>query len=482
MDARAPNLFQRLTRRWDAVHPYNAAQVLCVRGRVSASAAADAWADSLRALGLGSVRVQTDSRFEHIVLNGQMSRYPLRQLDAATSLEQHLSNELNRPFDDPAEPPFRPFLLESNDDCRLGLVYQHWVGDSVSVRLVLREWFVRLFDPSSARNSPLDHDPRGYWRLFGARSNWRLDETVLSAFRSHMRHRRVRKVRSAGPDDYPVRVLLREAPAGLISRLKEYAAEEGVRLHDVLLAAVAVACDRFVPSQPRKNRPDLSVGSIIDLRRHAPADLSDSFGLFLGFTDVVCRPHDLSNWQRLLRTIAAQNSAHRRGGIAQASMAWMWAALAINPLVPDRNLYRFYRKELPMAGGLSNVTLNDSWAARYHPDPLREYLRVSPTGPLVPLVFSTTTLGDRLFVAMTHRQALLEAGTASEMCESFVSRLCSCSGVLPLSSREHAVSARDVTDRPTATLPGQDVRPPAQRKRPMDQFAARPRRSARKCS
>lgn len=426
------NLFQRLTRRWDAVHPYNAAQVLRVRGRLDPCAATDAWAGSLRALGLGRVRVHANLRFDHQVLNGEMSQYPPRQLPAAASLEEHLGSELNRPFDDPDEPPFRPFLLPtSDDDTYFGVVYQHWIADSVSIRLVLREWFTRMCDPSQTRAAsgpePQFHGTdRGYWRLFAARGNWRLDETVLAAFHSHMRYRRVRKIRRVGREDYPVKVLLREAPPGLIEPLKEYAFGEGVRLHDVLLSAVAEACERHVPFQPRRNRPDLSVGSIIDLRRHASADLADAFGLFLGFTHVVCRPRDLADWRRLLRAVAAQNEAHRRTGIAPASMAWMFAALAINPLVPDPNLYRFYRKELPMAGGLSNVPLHDTWAARWHPDPLREYLRVSPTGPLVPLVFSTTTLGRRLFIAMTHRQALLAPQAAEAMLQTFINRLHSC--------------------------------------------------------
>jgi hypothetical protein len=477
MDAHPLNLFQRLTRRWEAVHPYNAAQVLRIRDRIDPAAAGDAWAESLRALGLGRVRLFEQARFEHEVLNGEMADYPACALPAGSSLEEHLGRELNRPFHDPDEPPFRPFLLPVGNDFYFGVVYQHWIADSVSIRLVLREWFAQLYDPSMRRGSPARQAEEGYWRLFGARAGWRLDETILSAFRSHMRHRRVRKVRSAGREDYPVQVLLREATAGLIDPLKEYAAGEGVRLHDVLLAALAEACDRFVPVQSRKTRPDLSVGSIIDLRRHTHPDLNETFGLFLGFTDVVCRPHDLGDWRRLVRSIAAQNRVHRQNGIAQASMTWMLAAQAFNPLVPDRNLYRFYRKELPMAGGLSNVRLNDTWAARYHPDPLREYLRVSPTGPLVPLVFSTTTLGERLFIAMTHRQALLDAPSAGAMIESFIARLRSITGITAPVAAMARVTVENAERPAPGRLPGQKDRHPAKCNRPTDDFVNHARRA-----
>ena len=82
-----------------------------------------------------------------------------------------------------------------------------------------------------------------------------------------------------------------------------------------------------------------------------------------------------------------------------------------------------------MSGGLSNVTLNETWAAQYHPDPLREYLRVSPTGPLVPLVFSTTTLGERLFIAMTYRHSLLSRDRPGQMLDAFIERLAGLAGI-----------------------------------------------------
>ena len=417
------NLFQRLARRWEAVHPYNAAQVLRVAGHVDPSAAGEVWAESLRTLGLGRVRILQDARFQHEVLNGEMARYPLRVLPAETSLASHLTTELNRRFDDPDEPPFRPFLCQRADDFYFGVVYQHWVGDSVAIRCVLREWFTRLFDPAAARRAPLRQPYEGYLHLFGRRGGWRLDEALLSGFRQHMRHRRVRKVRTEGPRDYPVRVSLHESPVGLIERLRSIARADGLKLHDLLLAALTEACDRHVPAQHRRNRPDLSVGSIVDLRRRAAADLNDTFGLYLGFANVVCRRETLKEWDKLVRCVAAQNRLHKSNGLAQASMMWMLAGLAVSPFLTDRTLYKFYRKELPMAGGLSNVNLNESWAARYYPEPLLDYIRVSPTGPLVPLVFSTTTLGSRFSVAMTCREALLSPHAADEMVGSFLDRL-----------------------------------------------------------
>lgn len=417
------NLFQRLTRRWEAIHPYNAAQVMRIGGRIDAGAATAIWGEALRGLGLGRVRVSDAGRFRHEAINGELARFPVRVLPAGASLDAHLTQELNRRFDDPDEPPFRPFLLPGADEFHFGVVYQHWIADSVSIRAVLREWFTRAFDPAAVRARPMRQARQGYWDLFATRDRWRFDEALLAGFRWHMRYRRARKVRTEGTGDYPVRVTRYNTPAGLIDGVRTYARGSGAKVQDVLLAAMAEVCDQFVPAQRRKKRPDLAIGSILDLRRHAHVDLSDTFGLFLGFSNIVCRRQHLDDWPQLLRSVAAQNRGHQRNGPAQASLMWMLGAIALDRFLRDDRLYHFYRKELPMLGGLSNVNLNDAWAARYYPEPLREYVRVSPTGPLVPLVFSTTTLGSKLSFALTCRDTLLAPSGADKMAGAFLQRL-----------------------------------------------------------
>ena len=73
----------------------------------------------------------------------------------------------------------------------------------------------------------------------------------------------MRKVRTLGPQDYPVRVALHSTLNDLITSLLTYARSQGVKLHDVLLAAVAEACARHVPMQARGKRTDVAVGTIV---------------------------------------------------------------------------------------------------------------------------------------------------------------------------------------------------------------------------
>jgi hypothetical protein len=428
MHAAAMNVFQRLVRSWDAVYPYNAAQVLKLRGRADVRAVNTAWQQAMAGLGLGPVRV-VEGAAHYAQLNGQADRFPVHILPADTCLEAVLTEGLNRPFDDPAEPPFRPFLIQGADAFYFGVIYQHWVADSVSIRLLLREWCSRLLDAANAPAFGVRHPAEGYWDLFGSRhGDLRIDQAALGVFRSHMRFRRVLKVQTAGKSDYPVRITMHTLPDGAIDGLRVQARAQGATVGDVLLAAIAEACQRHLPVQRRPRRRDLAVGNIVDLRPHAHGRLEETFGLFLGFAHVFCTPADLRDWPRLLKSVAGQNRTHARRGVAQSSAAWMIAASAVQRLVPNDKLYHFYRKEIPLAAGLSNVNLNGTWVDAVHPGPLLEYRRISPTGPMAPIAFSATTLGSRLQLAMTYRQALLTKEAADAMARSLIDRLCFVSG------------------------------------------------------
>src|SRR5262249_33730641 len=103
---------------------------------------------------------------------------------------------------------------------------------------------------------------------------------------------------------------------------------------------------------------------------------------------------------------------------------WMHAAEISTRFARRERLYDFYRKEAPFAGGISNVNLNDTWfAAPRAAGLVLDYVRISPTGPMVPVVLSVTTLGDDMRVSMTYRSNLMNDWTAIELAEAFVRRV-----------------------------------------------------------
>jgi hypothetical protein len=119
------NVFQFLARQWDRVHPYNAAQVIEIAGRADFNQINAAWADTLATMGLGRVKLTPSGHFGFEILNGEMKDYPVRQVPAEKSLDDYLSDEINRPFDNVGEPPFRAFVRQDAQSFYLGIIYQH---------------------------------------------------------------------------------------------------------------------------------------------------------------------------------------------------------------------------------------------------------------------------------------------------------------------------------------------------------------------
>jgi hypothetical protein len=311
------NAFQRMLRGWEEVHPYNAAQVLELRRAVDPAAATAAWNATMDEMQLGRVEARTIS-YRHFTLNGTMSRYGVRELPTGTALDAFLSAEMNRAFNDPAEPPFRPFILPdpAAGTTHFGVVYQHWVADSVAIRHMLRRWLERMYVPR-AQWKPLRirHANIGYLGLLElAPGPMQPVLTMLSMIRRHMRYRKARKCKTLGVDDYAVAVTMQDVP-GMIDRLARAAKSAGVKVNDLFLAAITRACDPRIPTQFRKQRTDLAVGSIIDLRPLARGALDDRFGLFLGFAEVITTPAEIASPPKLLKSIARQNELHRQRGI-----------------------------------------------------------------------------------------------------------------------------------------------------------------------
>jgi hypothetical protein len=415
------NIFQKLMRRWDVVHPYNAAQVMQLSGIADADTWESAWQSALGDTGLGTVVLQ-QNHYSFVSLNGHAGEHGVSF--SKLELDQHLSIEMNRPFNNRTDLPFRPFVIQASEHFYAGLVYQHWLADSSSIRMLIREWFLRVYDPAQACRSPLPLAHHGYWETIGPnRGGWGMTQSLLDMTRRHIRLRRVQKIDSTALTDHATRFQLITTRTGLITTVRAAARRRGVKVNDIFLAALIEACAQHVPLQPRRNRRDVAVGSVVDLRPYAPAHLANTFGLLLGFTNVICQPEELQNFDRILYGVSKQTRLQKSTGVAPASFMWMSAALIVGKLSKPDELYHFYRKELPLAGGLSNVDLSRTSTAQYHPAPILNYIRISPTGPMAPLVMTTTTLAEQFNIGLTHRTGLIAPERADDIARSFVSRL-----------------------------------------------------------
>ncbi len=418
------NVFQRLARQWDAMHPYNAAQILKIEGTPSPAALQNAWHDALNDLGLGRVRMGGNNSYSFECLNGEMSLYGVRVVPPGTSLEDYISEQLNRRFDNPAEPPFRPFVLMGNGFYYAGVVYHHWIADSVSIRTVLREWFVRLYDEKNSHRQAVHLANGGYRKFFSIlRSGAAMGQGLLTATRWASSMRQARRVEERNGQDLSVRFAIRSLPENWVDDVLAGARQRGVTLNDVFMAGLAQVCDQYVPLKHRPRRHSVALGSIVDLRPYCGQAINEAFGLFLGFTNVVARPTDLRDPERLIKIVARQNQQQKTVGIPQASAMRMLVGVAAGKLMKPERMLHFYQKHLPLAGGISNVNMNRSWATAYHPRPLMDYIRVSPTGPMMPLVFATTTLGHSFHFALTYRPSVVPVDQIEAMSRMYIDAL-----------------------------------------------------------
>jgi hypothetical protein len=81
-----------------------------------------------------------------------------------------------------------------------------------------------------------------------------------------------------------------------------------------------------------------------------------------------------------------------------------------------------YQKHYPLWGGITNMNLNLLWEPQDPARP-RDYFRAVSTGPVTPLVFSFTTLGDQAQVALTYRSTVFSPGDIEQVQTGFLSTI-----------------------------------------------------------
>lgn len=418
------NIFQSLVRQWESLHPYNGGQLLHVRGAPPPDID-EQWVRTLSALQIGQPKC---GRTTYTMAAPDRAKSQLQHLPPGSNLNDFLSSSLNAPFA-PDDPVLRPFILPGERSFYMGLSYQHWAADSVGVRMVLNDWFERAVLKHPGRPTPLKRPMSGYRQLFGPEElggplGWSLVGRLLDSARQSARMKRVRRVEAAKSGSQDVAFSLHHTRPGTIRRIVTFARANDAKVNDVLLAALAVAVARHGPLESKPHRQDLAMGTIADLRSLAADDLSNTFGLYLGFTTAFLRPAETTSLSAALRPLAVQHAIARATQAAPASMIRMAAGLAAHRLLRSpRSILTFYRKRMPLSAGISNVNLSTDPLARHHPDIILDFIRVSPTGPLMPLVISASTLHDSFQFGLTCRTALVSPEAAFQIASTVVTQL-----------------------------------------------------------
>lgn len=403
------NAFQRLMLQWSEIHPYNAAHVYRIARPMAPEMLAEAIHEMYRATGLGiaeigadglTYRYETDHLPEVDVVDGGGN--------SELRLAEHLTRELNRPFERPRCKPWRFSILKSAADSHYVIAaYDHWTADSSAARLVMQHVLDRYCEWNVPENrQPLDLYPGTYREVFAHRFRGaRLLGAGVHSLRQWIGNRSVARVPYSSSLQMDVRFELYRAATGTIPQLLHYARSLGVTVHDVILAALGRAMAEFLPRRAVRQRQTISLGTIVDSRSESKEDLSASLGAFLAsYLTRLAADRDMS-LADAARCVAATTGPIKARQSYLNSMVNFKLAAAVWPRLRDSAKPHFMRRTFPMTAGVSNVVVRDDWMTRPQNGRVVEYLRGVSTGPILPLVLTPTTLEGELNVGVTYRIA-----------------------------------------------------------------------------
>jgi hypothetical protein len=393
--------FQRLMRRWTKLAPYNAIHVLHVAGSPDAAAWRAAIDETLAEAGLG-IPCAGDAVIR-FAPGGPC------EIGAGGRLDETIERELNRGFG-PHEMPLRFTVVAAQDEPHHHLVvtFDHWLADSHSIRALMQRMHARCTGAAPLQALTSGSPASSPFAPFTLLRTW-------------IGSRNARRLAVSDPLNFETAFLRFVAPPGVIDDVRAAAGRLGATTNDAFLAALAQACEASLPPAPGRRR-GIGLATAVDLRRFLPAPRVDEFGFHLGHFNVVLDKPGAFSLPHLIRIIA------RRTGPLKNSRAAvrLLFAFRLARLWWDRHPGATTRalmilRALPVVAGISNVNLTGSWAEKT-PRTL-DYLRVSPTGPLLPLVFTLTTLGPRLSICVTYRRTIFSPDTVRAIARGFLDRL-----------------------------------------------------------
>jgi hypothetical protein len=444
------NAFQLLMRRWSQMHPYNAGQVM----RVSGIADRKRWKEAAEAvigeLGLGKPRFQNG---DQAVVFVPVDDVTIEQ--SSLDLQAFFNEELNRPFA-AGELPIRFATLPApphhgQPSHYLAAVYDHWIADSRAMRELMNRIFERYQSACETESNlpPLTLRAPPFKPLFrkhvGRLTRW---ASMRESLKNLWRHRHGYRLNLWDPLDFTSRFVIRELPEGLIDRLHRYAKSRGASVNDLFIAVIAQAMGTFTADERlgrskrlmHFTRRGVGIGTIVDIRDAASQPLDRVFNLYLSSYTVLLKNPEERATKDVMSDVARETKQIKES-LATVKGFWALEMARFGYDVYDSPRFRamLLHKTVPVVAGISNVNMSGSWVDPTPPageekgagdrpsgraiPQILDYLRISPVGPLIPVVFTLTTIRGRLSLCVTFRTQAFREGKLQEIVQDFVRRL-----------------------------------------------------------
>jgi NRPS condensation-like uncharacterized protein len=238
------------------------------------------------------------------------------------------------------------------------------------------------------------------------------------------------------PADFESDFLSLHFPPGSVERVRAVAKQQRATVNDIFIATAAQVLGKFTARQralsrarflrPRRDR--VAIATAVDLRPRVAGTGDNLFGLALGYFSIITERPEERSLEELVAAVARETDAGKSNARAlQLDWSlriahWLW-----NRASHPRARATLFQKGMPLAAGISNVNLTGSWADQStslnNGPRVLDYLRVSPVGPLLPIVFTLTTIADRLSLCVTYRTTAFGRSDAEQIAAGFIERL-----------------------------------------------------------
>src|SRR5262245_38305846 len=417
------NLFQRTMLQWNELHPYNAVHVVRIPGALDLERLLSVVRSTLEHHGLTSLTLNRDRGAYHY--HGALAHCEIKTIGGGgterASLFAKIEHELNTAFALGEHfNPFRFFVALADDSFSLGIVYFHAVTDAESLVLLMKDIVDTYLKRAGPRPlSPFDLYPRCYDNLLRYCPKVLLRK--LAAAPSS-----IRAVRNSTRPRYRDVQNLNNGFAFLslktqnLSVLIEAGKSSGGTLNDLFLALLMKALSPLASRRTRaRRRRNISVGSIVNIRRDLGMDSQRTFGLFLGSFVVT---HEVPNEISLIdlaKDIQRQTSAIKRDRLyVGAPLELVFVRFLLSFYSTDW-MKKFYQKHFPLWGGITNMNLNSLWKQQEEEEPI-DYFRAVSTGPVTPLVVSVTTVRDWVNIGLTYRTTVFSVADIEHVKKFFL--------------------------------------------------------------
>ncbi len=416
-------------RRWRELAPYNAGQIMTLSGAPDFVRLASVAQKVVSQTGLGTPVFSDRDAFVHFD-----SGAPTEVASAQGSLEAVVTAEMNRPFG-PKDLPVRFYVLPDHGKFYFGVTYDHWVSDSRAIRNLMQRIYAAYCGLPDLE--PLLLPQQNFDALFGHHQQLRAPLARLRAsVINYIRHRRAFRINLSEPLNFTSKTRILALEPGLIKKIHAHAKSRGASVNDAFLAALGRGMGQYTAAARKIRRNKLfhgqrnrvALGTIADIRELSATPLENIFGLYLSsYSTVLKAPEKESSDTVLARITRSTHKLKENHGVMKSYLGLQTTLFWWDFYKHAKDKARLFQKNVPVVAGISNVNMTRHWvdmpsAPEKGPQVL-DYLRISPTGPLLPLVFTLTTIDQRLSLCVTYRTTALNDEQAQKIIDGFIQEL-----------------------------------------------------------